>query len=136
LNARFRAKDAPTNVLSWPAEALTPAQDGAAPPAPASPAAPGEEAESLGDLALGWGIVAREAAAADLSPRDHVFHLIVHGTLHLLGYDHERDGDAARMEALESRICLAEGLRDPYLAGTDDAPRPHAAAGSERSHGR
>lgn len=136
LNARFRGRDGPTNVLSWPAEELSSEADGAAPAPPSPPDGFGDEAESLGDLALAWETVTREAAAMGLAPDHHAFHLMVHGALHLLGYDHERDGDAARMEALEGRICLAAGLRDPYLAEIEGTPRRSAAAGSERSHGR
>lgn len=136
LNAAHRGKEGPTNVLSWPAEDLAPETEGDAPPPPSPPDRPDDEPESLGDVALAWETVAREAEAQGLAPADHAFHLLVHGALHLLGYDHERDGDAARMEALESRICLAEGLRDPYLAQVEGTPRLGAAAGSERSHGR
>ncbi|MEM1316136.1 MAG: rRNA maturation RNase YbeY [Pseudomonadota bacterium] len=133
LNGRFRGKPAPTNVLSWPAEDLAAEAEGAAPAAPSPPAAPDQEPESLGDLALARETLAREAAEAGKPLDAHLFHLAAHGTLHLLGYDHEREGDAARMEALESRICLAAGHPDPYLAEIEaEAPRPPAAAASEK----
>ena len=93
LNARDRKKDKPTNVLSYPS---------------------GETA-FLGDMILARQTVWREARAQKKSPADHVTHLVVHGTLHLLGYDHETgDADAERMEALERRILARLGIADPY----------------------
>lgn len=93
LNARDRKKDKPTNVLSYPS---------------------GETA-FLGDMVLARQTVWREARAQKKSPADHVTHLVVHGTLHLLGYDHETgDADAERMEALERRILARLGIADPY----------------------
>ena len=93
LNARDRKKDKPTNVLSYPS---------------------GETAV-LGDMILARQTVWREARAQKKSPADHVTHLVVHGTLHLLGYDHETgDADAERMEALERRILARLGIADPY----------------------
>ncbi|MEM6439652.1 MAG: rRNA maturation RNase YbeY [Pseudomonadota bacterium] len=132
LNGRFRGKPSPTNVLSWPAEDLSPDRDGDAPRPPSPPAAPDEEPESLGDLALAYDTLQREAAAAPKSLDAHLFHLVAHGVLHLLGHDHEREGDARRMEALESRICLAAGHPDPYFAHVEAALRPPAAAASEK----
>ena len=130
LNGRFRGKPAPTNVLSWPVWDLRPAARGAPPGAeparapitggsadwPGTWAAEAEDAESLGDVALAFDTVAREAAEAGLTLRAHALHLCVHGVLHLLGYDHDRDGDAELMEALERRALLAAGLPDPYVA--------------------
>jgi len=111
LNAEFRGKQVPTNVLSWPAWDLSAEVEGGVPGAPE----PGrEEAESLGDIALAYETCAREAAEAGKTVADHVTHLVVHGLLHLLGYDHDRDGDAARMEALEVRILARLGISDPY----------------------
>jgi probable rRNA maturation factor len=93
LNARDRGKDKPTNVLSYPS---------------------GERA-FLGDVVLARQTVWREAKAQNKSPAEHVCHLVVHGTLHLLGYDHETgDADAERMEALERRILARLGIADPY----------------------
>jgi probable rRNA maturation factor len=93
LNARDRKKDKPTNVLSYPS---------------------GEKA-FLGDVVLARQTVWREARAQKKSPADHFVHLVVHGTLHLLGYDHETgDEDAERMEALERRILKRLGIADPY----------------------
>lgn len=112
LNAEFRGKPTPTNVLSWPSEELAADNDGDAPDSP-TPASP-EEPESLGDIAIAYDTCAREAAEAQKPLSDHVTHLIVHGLLHCLGYDHVRDGDAARMEGLEVRILASLGLPDPY----------------------
>ena len=112
LNADFRGKPAPTNVLSWPAEELAADNDGDLPDSP-TPANP-DDPVSLGDIAIAWDTCAREAAEAQKPMADHVTHLIVHGLLHCLGYDHDRDGDAALMEATEVRILATLGLSDPY----------------------
>jgi probable rRNA maturation factor len=94
LNKRDRGKDKPTNVLSYPS---------------------GEKV-SLGDVVLARQTVWREARAQRKTPADHVAHLVVHGTLHLLGYDHETSAaDAERMEALERRILKKLGIDDPYV---------------------
>lgn len=111
LNAEFRGKPAPTNVLSWPAQPLAPPAPGQTPPPPA-PDATG--VRDLGDIALAWETCAREAEAGGKSLSEHALHLIVHAILHLLGYDHICDEDAARMEALESEIMLSLGVSDPY----------------------
>lgn len=92
LNARFRGKDAPTNVLSFPSG----------------------DADPLGDIAIAFETVAREAAEKSVIFADHLAHLIVHGLLHLAGHDHEGDADAARMEALEVDILDAIGVPNPY----------------------
>lgn len=111
LNADFRGKPQPTNVLSWPAGERGAAREGAAPPLPP----PGEdEPEPLGDIALAWETCAREAAQAGKSLEDHVTHLVIHAVLHLLGYDHQRDGDATLMERLETEILAGLGIADPY----------------------
>lgn len=111
LNADFRGRARPTNVLSWPAEDLAPAAEGAA---PTPPAPGGAEPASLGDIALAFDTCAAEAEAAGLTLGQHVTHLVVHATLHLLGYDHRRDGDATRMERLETEILASLGVADPY----------------------
>lgn len=113
LNAEFREKPAPTNVLSWPALALAPPAPGAHPPPPVAPALPGM-AQELGDIAISWDTCTREAAAAHKPLNDHTTHLLVHAVLHLLGYDHIRDRDATLMESLESRILGKLGIPDPY----------------------
>jgi probable rRNA maturation factor len=94
LNARDRKKDKATNVLSYPS---------------------GEKA-FLGDVVLARQTVWREAREQKKTPADHLVHLVVHGTLHLLGHDHETsDADTERMEALERRILKRLGIADPYL---------------------
>lgn len=112
LNADFRGKPQPTNVLSWPSEERGAVADGGAPGrvSPGTPEAP----EELGDIAIAWETCDREADEAGRTMGDHVTHLIVHATLHLLGYDHVRDGDAALMEALETAILADLGVADPY----------------------
>lgn len=112
LNAGFRGKPQATNVLSFPSAARGAEQDGAM-PAPPAPGAPDDPAP-LGDIALAWETCAREAEAAGRPMADHVCHLIVHGTLHLLGFDHQRDGDAALMERTETEILDSLGVADPY----------------------
>jgi probable rRNA maturation factor len=93
LNARDRKKDKPTNVLSYPSE----------------------QRDFLGDIVLARQTVWREAREQGKLPADHFTHLVVHGTLHLLGYDHETaEADAERMEALERRVLATLGIRDPY----------------------
>ncbi|WP_296762913.1 rRNA maturation RNase YbeY [Sediminimonas sp.] len=116
LNAEFREKPAPTNVLSWPAQPLAPVAAGACPPPPAAPGPPGMTQE-LGDIAISWDTCVREAAAAAMPLTDHATHLLVHAVLHLLGYDHIRDPDATLMESLETRILGKLGIADPYRGG-------------------
>lgn len=112
LNADFRGKPQPTNVLSWPSEERGAEFVGEVPDLPE----PGDadDPESLGDIAIAWETCAREAAEQDKLMVDHVTHLLVHGVLHLLGYDHVEDEDAALMEALEVRILASLGVSDPY----------------------
>ena len=115
LNRAHRGREGPTNVLSWPAHDLAPGAPGARPPAPPAPMLlPGETAEEIGDLALAAGVCAAEAAAARIPLADHVTHLLLHGTLHCLGYDHISDPDAVLMERLETEAMQAMGLQDPY----------------------
>ncbi len=111
LNAEFRQKPTPTNVLSWPAEDLSADAPGQVPVPPEADFT-GEIA--LGDIAISYDTCVREAATAGKAFDDHVTHLIVHGTLHLLGYDHIRDPDATLMEAVEVEILGKLGIDDPY----------------------
>jgi probable rRNA maturation factor len=97
LNLRYRDRDYATNVLSFPADL---------PPGVTSPL--------LGDIVIAAPVVAREAREQDKLLREHYAHLTVHGVLHLLGHDHQRVRDAARMEALEKRILASLGIADPY----------------------
>jgi phosphate starvation-inducible protein PhoH and related proteins len=99
LNSQWRNKDMPTNVLSFPA------------PETAGTHMPGV----LGDIALAYETCAREADEQGKSLKDHASHLLVHGLLHLLGYDHEADDDAAEMEGLEKDILAGLGIADPYV---------------------
>lgn len=107
LNSAFRGKDAPTNVLSWPSKERGAAVAGGDPVTADDP--------ELGDIALAWETCQREAQAAGKPVSDHVAHLIVHGILHLLGYDHIRDADATLMERIETEILGKLGLDDPYM---------------------
>lgn len=114
LNADFRGKPEPTNVLSWPAEDRAAGRDGGTPALPAKgSAAPGMPC-ALGDIAIAFETCQREAEAQQKPMQDHVTHLLVHGVLHLLGYDHIRSGDAGLMEATEVRILNGLGIADPY----------------------
>jgi len=98
LNSTYRGKDMATNVLSFPSP----------------PPVPGATPRLIGDIVLARETVDREAAAAGLTMTDHLAHLIVHGFLHLCGYDHETDDQALVMEGLESRIMGKLGMADPY----------------------
>ncbi|MFM5114075.1 rRNA maturation RNase YbeY [Aeromonas hydrophila] len=98
LNLTYRGKDKPTNVLSFPFEAP-----------------PGLELPLLGDLVICRQVVEREAAEQDKPLMAHWAHMVVHGSLHLLGYDHIEDDEAEEMEALERDIMQELGFADPYL---------------------
>ena len=111
LNGDFRGKAKPTNVLSWPSEERG-AGVGEVPDLPQP--GPADDPESLGDIALSYDTCALEATEAGKPLADHVTHLIVHGLLHLLGYDHIRAADGDLMEATEVRILARLGLSDPY----------------------
>jgi probable rRNA maturation factor len=112
LNADFRGKPQPTNVLSWPSEDRAPDAPGLEPELPE----PGDadDPEELGDIAIAWETCAREAVEQGKPMQDHVTHLVVHGVLHLLGYDHVDDADAGVMEGHEVRTLATLGLADPY----------------------
>ena len=112
LNGMFRSNGNPTNVLSWPSEERGAERDGGMP----SPLVGGtaDDPESLGDIALAYETCVREAEAANKPLADHVTHLVIHGVLHLLGYDHVRDLDGDLMESIEVRTLANLGLCDPY----------------------
>jgi len=99
LNAEWRQKDKPTNVLSFPAF----------PMAPGDPLPP-----MLGDIVLAYETVVREAELEGKPLENHITHLIIHGLLHLLGYDHETDEEAEEMEALERQALARLAIPDPY----------------------
>lgn len=113
LNAAFRGKPAPTNVLSWPGFDLSPDHSGGQPTLP--PGGTSDMPTPLGDVAIALQTTRREAIAASIPLKNHVLHLILHGTLHLLGFDHETDADADVMEGIESRVLLGAGIADPYM---------------------
>ena len=100
INAQFRDKDRPTNVLSFPA--------------------PDSARPHLGDLILAYGVCAAEAAEQGKSLSDHLSHLIVHGVLHLLGHDHEVEDEAEAMEVEERRLLARLGIADPYSVDEPD----------------
>lgn len=111
LNAQYRHKDAPTNVLSFPM---------VQPDLLDSVGHNSDDGEVLlGDIVLAYETCAREADEKGIALADHAAHLIVHGTLHLLGYDHLEDGEAEAMEAVEIAALAALGLADPYLITED-----------------
>ncbi len=99
LNGRWRGRDAPTNVLSFSA---------------AEASAPPDAPRLLGDVVLAFETVAREAAAQGKPLADHLRHLVVHGVLHLRGFDHEEEDAARRMEALEIAVLAGLGVANPY----------------------
>ncbi len=99
LNARFRGKGGPTNVLSFPA------------PESARP--------HLGDVAVAYGVCRSEAQAQGKPLAHHLLHLVAHGVLHLVGYDHETQAEAETMEALERRVLQGLGAPDPYALADD-----------------
>jgi len=99
LNHTYRGKDKPTNVLSFPFEAP-----------------PGIELPLLGDLIICRQVVEKEAQEQEKALEAHWAHMVVHGSLHLLGYDHIEDDEAEEMESLETEIMLALGYPDPYIS--------------------
>lgn len=113
LNRRYRGIDRPTNVLAFPS-----GDDGFSDiePFPGS----GQPVHALGDIVLAFETVTAEAADQGKEFGDHMAHLVIHGVLHLLGHDHERDDDAKVMEALEVGTLADLGISNPYLSGNYD----------------
>ncbi|MDX1485379.1 MAG: rRNA maturation RNase YbeY [Alphaproteobacteria bacterium] len=107
LNREYRAIDAPTNVLAFESDA---AGSGAV--------------RLLGDVALAFGTLRREAEERGIETADHLAHLVVHGVLHLLGYDHDTDGTAAVMERTEAEILARLGVADPYAGEMSGGVNP------------
>jgi len=112
LNRTYRNKDTATNVLSFPG----------------APAAADRRGPMIGDLVLASETINREAAAGAMAPADHMTHLLVHGFLHLIGYDHGTDAEAAVMEGLETAILAGLGIADPYAAPGDRQPMTEIGA--------
>ena len=104
LNAKWRGKDKPTNVLSFPMAESYELQDESV----------AQKELLLGDIILAHGICETEAGEKGVPFEEHATHLLVHGTLHLLGYDHLDDADAAEMESREVRALARLGIRNPY----------------------
>jgi probable rRNA maturation factor len=102
LNGNWRGIDKPTNVLSFPALQ------------PTAPSRPGDAPRMLGDIAIAYETMRREADDEQKPFDHHLSHLAVHGFLHLIGYDHETEGEAEVMEALEQEILAQLGIPDPY----------------------
>jgi probable rRNA maturation factor len=102
INAEWRGKAKATNVLSFPVSGAMPV--------------PAGEPRPLGDIALAYGVVSREALEQKKPLSHHITHLIVHGVLHLLGYDHESDVEAGAMEAREIMILAELGMENPYAS--------------------
>ena len=102
LNREYRDKDAATNVLSFPTGPVS--------------GLPDDEPQPLGDIVICAAVVADEAVEQGKDAADHWAHMLVHGTLHLLGYDHQADDEAREMEGLETRVLAAYGVADPYGA--------------------
>ncbi len=114
LNKQFRDQDRPTNVLSFPATPATPAT-------PPASGAPERASAALGDIILARETVLKEATEQGKSLADHASHLVLHGLLHLLGYDHDTDEATDIMEKLERNVLAGINVNDPYAEHTEPA---------------
>lgn len=119
LNGSYRGKPAPTNVLSFPAGPSIPIDD--------------DDPQFLGDVVLALETLQREAAELGLPLEHHMQHLVVHGLLHLLGYDHRTDQEAQTMESLEVRILQRLGIGDPYAMAGEPIKIPEQASQRTKS---
>jgi probable rRNA maturation factor len=111
LNKDFRASDKATNVLSWPNEDLRVVPPGQLPNLATNP--------QLGDLAMAYEVCFLESRVGRISFSDHLAHLLLHGTLHLLGYDHMEDTDALIMEAIEIEVLAKMCISNPYVVNEE-----------------
>ena len=109
LNRRYRGRNQPTNVLSFPIEPLS-----------------GMCTNLLGDIVVCGPVVDREAAIQHKPPMGHWAHMVIHGMLHLVGYDHESDQEATAMETLEKSVLERLGFSDPYQGEHDSVTNTHA----------
>ncbi len=111
LNRAYRQKDAPTNVLSFPVEMI--------------PGLPEEAQEGIGDIVFAFETCQREAMEQGKSFEDHMSHLLFHGMLHLFGYDHQTDAEAAEMEALEVTMLAKLNIPNPYEIMSNEESKAH-----------
>ncbi len=130
LNLRYRGKDRPTNVLSFAASDM---REGALKPDAVDGAIGTAAPLLLGDVVVAYDTVAREAEAAARPLADHLAHMVVHGVLHLLGYDHETDAGAAVMEGLETSVLAGLRVPDPYATPDATPTRPWKESEIQRS---
>ena len=116
LNATYRNKPNPTNVLSFPASPLPPGR---------RPDPDRDEPRALGDIILARETLLTEAASLGIPPVHHLQHLVIHGLLHLLGYDHETEPGTQAMESIETAVLATLGIPDPYADAPPEVAPPH-----------